>query len=88
MGNGIFETDPQRIWAKSYAYNRPDVGFDEVRKILDEFERVKLLFRWTDPVSGKHFGYWIGIDKPGASTRQFRQGPHGKYGRSLDDQTT
>jgi hypothetical protein len=63
LANGVFEANPRRIWATVYSYNRPDVGVEQVEKILAEFERVKLLFRWMD--AGKAWGYFVGIEKPG-----------------------
>jgi hypothetical protein len=65
LANGSFEAGPRRIWASVYSYNRPDVTLEMVEAILSEFERVKLLFRWTDQRSGKKWGYWVGIDKLG-----------------------
>jgi hypothetical protein len=63
LANGVFEANARRIWATVYSYNRPDVDAEKVEKILAEFERVKLLFRWTD--GGKTWGYFVGIEKPG-----------------------
>jgi hypothetical protein len=63
MANGSFECDPRAIWATCYSYNRPDVTPEDTVAILDEFERVKLLYRWT--ISGHTWGYWVGIEKPG-----------------------
>src|ERR1700730_12859591 len=58
LANGVFEANARRIWATVYSYNRPDVNVEQVEKILAEFERVKLLFIWTD--SGKIWGYCVG----------------------------
>jgi hypothetical protein len=63
LANGVFEANARRIWTMVYSYNRPDVSVEQVEKILAEFERVKLLFRWTE--AGKAWGYFVGIDKPG-----------------------
>jgi hypothetical protein len=63
MASGSFECDPRAIWATCYSYNRPDITPEDTVAILDEFERVKLLYRWT--VSGHTWGFWVGIDKPG-----------------------
>lgn len=71
MANGSFECDPRAIWATCYSYNRPDVTPEDTVAILDEFERVKLLYRWT--VSGHTWGYWVGIDKPGRLPSAARQ---------------
>ena len=60
---GSFEYDPASIWADVYACSRPDITQDDVTKILAEFERVKLLYRWEQ--DGKTWGFWVGIDKAG-----------------------
>jgi hypothetical protein len=60
----VFECNPQSIWARVYSCNRPDIQPKDVRAILREYERVKLLYRWQDP-DGRWWGYWTGIEKPG-----------------------
>jgi hypothetical protein len=62
--NGSFECNPRLIWSLVYAYNRPEITVEQVEQILAELGRVKLLFRWTD-VTGKQWGYWVGIEKAG-----------------------
>jgi hypothetical protein len=76
LANGVFEANARRIWSTVYSYNRPEITLEHVEQILAEFERVKLLFRWTDPRSVKDWGYWIGIDKPGRlpAPSRLRQG--------------
>jgi hypothetical protein len=76
LANGVFEANARRIWSTVYSYNRPEITLEHVNQILAEFERVKLLFRWTDPQSVKVWGYWIGIDKPGRlpAPSRLRQG--------------
>lgn len=64
MARGTFECSPRVIWGRCYAVNRPDWTVEDVTKLLDEFQRVKLLFRWQEP-DGKHWGYWVGVEKPG-----------------------
>jgi len=64
LANGTFECDSRLVWRNVYAYNRPEITPENVEGILAEFERVKLLFRWTDE-TGKQWGYWVGIEKPG-----------------------
>jgi hypothetical protein len=64
LANGSFEVDPRKVWSNLYSYNRPDITADGVAAMLDEFERVKMLFRWTEP-NGKVWGHWVGSDKPG-----------------------
>jgi len=63
LANGVFEANARRIWATVYSYNRQDVSIDQVEAILAEFERVKLIFRWTD--AAKTWGFFVGIEKPG-----------------------
>jgi len=65
LANGVFEVAARRVWITVYSYNRPDVSLEHVELMLAEFERVKLLFRWTEPVTGKQWGYFVGIEKPG-----------------------
>jgi hypothetical protein len=65
LANGSFEADTRRIWATVYSYNRPGISFDDTEEIRREFCRVGLLFLWPDEASGKIWGYFIGIEKPG-----------------------
>jgi hypothetical protein len=65
FANGVFEANPRRIWATAYSYNRADVVPEEVEAILNELERVKMLFRWSDQGTGKVWGYWVGSERPG-----------------------
>ena len=65
LANGSFEADTRRIWASIYSYNRPDISFDDAEEIRREFCRVGLLFLWPDEASGKIWGYFTGIEKPG-----------------------
>jgi hypothetical protein len=75
LANGTFEATPRRVWSSVYSFNRPDVPTAElVEQLLDELERVKLLFRWTDPSTGKVWGFWVGIDKPGRLPGRSRRG--------------
>ncbi len=77
--NGSFECHPRQLWGRVYAFNRPDVTLQDVEAILNEYERVKLLFRWTS--EGKPWGYWVGIDKPGRLPSRARlDGRHEKLG--------
>lgn len=72
LANGSFECSPERVWYEVYAYNRPGISSDTVRAILDEFERVKLLFRWTDS-EGKPWGFWVGSEKTLPTPEQIKQ---------------
>jgi len=65
LANGVFESDTRRIWATIYSYNRPDISFDDAESIKREFCRAGLLFLWRDEATGKTWGYFTGIDKPG-----------------------
>lgn len=64
LANGSFECDARKIWSRVFSFNRPDVPVEQVETMLDEFERVKMLFRWT-AADGKVWGHWVGSDKPG-----------------------
>ena len=44
FSNGVFEANPRAIWARCYAYNRPDITSEDVEVILAAFVRAKLLF--------------------------------------------
>lgn len=71
-----FECDSKVIWSRCYAAVRPSITEEDVAKILDEFERVKLLFRWN--VGDQTWGYWTGTDKAGllpSPTRRHNIGP-------------
>jgi hypothetical protein len=73
---GSFEYDPTTIWAVCYAAARPDITQEDVRKILAEFERVKLLFRFK--FGNQWWGYWTGVEKPGLlppPSQRYRKGP-------------
>lgn len=72
LANGVFEIDSRRIWSLVYSYNRPEISFDDVEQILNEFERVGLLFRFFDVPTGKLWGYWVGINKIGRLPSQSR----------------
>jgi hypothetical protein len=65
LANGVFEADTRRIWAMAYSYNRPDISFDDAEDIKRELCRVGLLFLWFDDGTGKVWGYFTGIEKPG-----------------------
>lgn len=63
LADGAFECDIKRLWSKVYAYNRPEISLQFVRRMLDAFERVGLISRGT--YDGRIWGYFIGIEKPG-----------------------
>jgi hypothetical protein len=62
--NGSFEADARLIWSQVYGFNRPKVTLKDVEAMLKEFERVKILFRWTAE-DGKVWGYFVGAEKAG-----------------------
>ena len=75
LANGVFECDARRIWATAYAYARPEMSIDQIVEVLHAFGVVGLLFRWRE-ASGKEWGYWVGIEKPGrllAPSRIYRK---------------
>ncbi len=71
LANGVLEANPRRIWSQVYAYNRTDITTQDVEKILEEFGRVGLLFRWVHE-DGKIWGFWTNIKKPGRLPSQSR----------------
>lgn len=64
MANGVFECDLRLIWAKCYAYGRPEMSLEQLMEVLHAFSQVGLLFRWRQP-DGKEWAYWVGISKIG-----------------------
>lgn len=60
---GKFECDARSIWAQAYSRNRVDWSVDDVAALLDDFARVKLLFRWT-AAGGKVWAFFVGTHKP------------------------
>ncbi len=80
LANGVFEADADQIWARVYAYLRPNIARDDVAKILTAFERAGLLFCWQDE-TGKRWGFWVGIAKPGRLPKLSRlKGRHERLG--------
>lgn len=70
LADGSFECNVDRIFFDVYAYNRPDISKNKIKKILNEFQRVGLLQKKTD-AEGREWGYWVGIESrlPSDSTR-------------------
>ena len=64
LANGSFECEPLRVQRDVYVYLRPEFTLEDVRSLLREYERVKLLFRWHDE-AGKAWGFWVGIRSEG-----------------------
>ncbi|HUE50822.1 MAG TPA: hypothetical protein VMO80_00660 [Terriglobales bacterium] len=65
--NSVFECDPRAIWARAYAFARPDKSIEDVEGILAAFVEAKLLFTWEQ--DGKKWAYWTGSEKPGRRPR-------------------
>ena len=63
QANGCFECSPKLVWSKCYSGIREDWTKDDVAKMLDEFGKAKLLFRWK--VGENTFGFFIGAQKEG-----------------------
>lgn len=61
--NGVFEADPNRIWARAYSFHRSGIDPGWVRDLFSDFQRVDLLRTWVE--AGKTWGWWTGIDKSG-----------------------
>src|SRR5712691_6360330 len=61
--NGVFELDLRAIWAKCYAYARPDRTLEDMQTVRDSFARAKLLFVWEQ--DRKCWAFWVGSNKPG-----------------------
>jgi hypothetical protein len=61
--NGVFEYDPETLWAQAYALARPGWTPDRVKELLDEFIRVGLLLKYE--AAGKTWCYLVGSDKEG-----------------------
>lgn len=73
LANGVFEAEDQIVWAKCYGPRRPEVPLERVTTILKALETSELLIRWQDK-TGKIWGYWVGIDKPGRLPGKSRRG--------------
>lgn len=80
LANGVFECNAHTVWATVYADNRDDIEPADIEQILAEFERVKLLFRWTDAQTQKQWGFWVGIEKPGRLPPKTRRYKHAVMG--------
>jgi hypothetical protein len=65
--NSVFECDARAIWARAYAFARPDKSIEDVEALLAAFVDAKLLFTWEQ--DGKKWGYWTGSEKPGRRPR-------------------
>jgi len=81
LANGVFECNPAKIRSDVYSFNRPSFTLRKIERILDEFERVNLLFRWRD-ANGRVWGVWRGIRSGGllptpeeCQTKRYKVGP-------------
>jgi hypothetical protein len=79
LANGVFEADPRKVWAKLYAFNRPDLTPEMTAEMLDQYEKAKMLFRWKAE-DEKLWGYWVGIEKRGRLPGESRWGSNEKMG--------
>src|ERR1019366_6021306 len=61
--NGVFEASPDSIWSIVYAFLMPHITEQDVAAMLTEFERCNLIDTWEE--SGKRWGFFVGMDKPG-----------------------
>jgi len=61
--NGCFECSPMLVWRSCYAALRPSWSVDKVKAMLEDFERVKMLFRFKRGT--KTYGFFPGIQKEG-----------------------
>jgi hypothetical protein len=85
--DGTFEADPRDIWARSYAYSRPDWSAEKVAQLLDEFERVGLLQRITDK-DGRVWGFWTGSDNftpPPSKKSHYKAGKRSLFSQGADN---
>jgi len=80
MSNGVFECSPERVWSLVYSYNRPEFTVEMVRLLLNELYSGGLLYIWKQ--DKKHWGYFVGIDKPGRLPGVSRRGAHEAVGPS------
>ena len=76
--NGVFEFDVRAIWARCYAFLRPEIGLPEVEIIFAAFHKTKLVFLWEQ--EGKQWAYWTNSDKPGRLPRKSWQKRYAKSG--------
>lgn len=76
--NGVFEFDLRAIWARCYAFLRPEIGLPEVEIIFTAFHKTKLVFLWEQ--DGKQWAYWTNSDKPGRLPRKSWQKRYAERG--------
>lgn len=76
--NGVFEFDLRAIWARCYAFLRPEIGLPEVEIIFAAFQKTKLVFLWEQ--DGKQWAYWTNSDKPGRLPRKSWQKRYAEKG--------
>lgn len=74
LANGVFECDVERVWSDVYSFNRREVTPAKVAIVLESLATAGMLFRWLDKDTGKVWGYWTGIDKPGRLPGESRRG--------------
>jgi hypothetical protein len=76
---GNFELNIKAIRNRAYGLVRPEITEDMVGSFLADFERVGLLYTWTE--NRKQYGHWTGCEKPGRlpSPLGINDGERGKY---------
>ncbi len=84
--NGVFEFDARSIWAKCYAYARPDKTVEDVEAILTAFQKAGLLFTWQE--EGRTYGFWTASNRPGRLPRKSWRERAAKNGKLLPDPPT
>jgi hypothetical protein len=88
--DGTFEADPRNVWARAYAYSRPDWDAEKVAQLLDEFERVGLLQRITDK-DGRVWGFWTGSDNftpPPSKNKHYKAGKRALFTQGIEQVNT
>jgi hypothetical protein len=82
--DGTFEADAHSVWAKAYAFARPDFTSEKVGRLLDEYARVGLLLRKED-ADGRLWGFWVGSDNfqpPPSKRAHYKQGKRALFSAS------
>jgi hypothetical protein len=81
LANGVFECDPETIWATRYALFIPEITTEIISTMLQKFEDAGLLFRYF--IDERQYGYWTNIHKAGRlppSSRLKEKEAHEKLG--------
>jgi hypothetical protein len=84
--DGTFEADARDIWARAYAYSRPDWSAEMVAQLLDELERVGLIQRVKD-ADGRVWGFFTGSDNftpPPSKKSHYKAGKRSLFSAGAD----